>query len=116
MKGLTVYVKKHKFGASANGGLSERFDELTLVGPAVEGPDEPTADAPAVELVKRVIGGEVVIHAVPVEPVPSGRVGYMYGGAVIDSSDSRFGEALRRLGGSSYCAIKLHDRTESTVK
>ena len=113
VKGLHVYILQPSLGNSSNGGLSSRCASVTLVGETVSGPFEPDDASPAVKLVKRVINGEVVIHAEPVQPVRPGNIGYMAGGAFIHTSDSRFGEALRALGHSGYCAISLHDRQET---
>ena len=125
LKGLMVSVYTNAtYKGCSNGGISERCKNVVVVG---EGIDEVfTADEsmPAVKLVKRVICGEVVVHAEPIaalniDPVasrelkrPVANCGFMAGGAYIASCDSRFGAALRKLGYSSYCAISLHDRQE----
>lgn len=83
-----------------------------------EGPYQPDRDRPGVVLA-RGAGGAGIVIALPADrdgrPLPlSGSSGpLMFGGAYIATSDSRFGEAVRGLGGPSHAAIPLHDWQES---
>ena len=104
MKGLIVNIYHNEHGDFTIEGLSSRHDTLTLIGEGIEGPFEPGDESPAVTLVKRDIGGEIYIHAVPCDknanPLPGW---YMAGGNFIYTSDSRF---------PSRQPISIHDRQE----
>ena len=84
------------------GGTLRDFDQVLLL---IGGPFEPCKNQPAVKLVKRHLFGRDYYHAEPVEPPPVGEVGYMAGGTLIYSCDSRF---------RNICdyPIVLHDHTE----
>jgi hypothetical protein len=96
--------------------------EVTLVN--VEGPFEPTEDAPPVMLVPgNVPYSAKVVPAVMDQPGewsplnPCEKVGPMMGGTYVATSDSRFGDAVRALvGGASVGAVPLHDRFETTAQ
>jgi hypothetical protein len=110
MKGITasIFVDK-KFGDCSNGGISSRYSRVTVIGLGKDAEIfEPTEDAPAVRLVKRKIGGKVVVHAEPVEGLKSGNIGWMAGGSYVSTSDSRFCRAV-----GFYGAVSLHDRQET---
>ena len=93
----------------SNGGISNRCNKVTLVGPGVPELVLPDEQAPAVKLVVRHLGNEVVIHAEPFDSQPGE---YMNGGAIVGTSDSRFGDLLKSLGYPPYCCIHLHVRKE----
>jgi hypothetical protein len=103
LRGLRADVLTGKC-TSANGGISEHVERVTMVGPEFPEVFAATDDAPAVRLVRR---GSTV-HFEPVEEKPDGHVGYMASGAHVESSDSRFIEVV-----GFYGAVALHDRTES---
>lgn len=115
--GLIASILKHNGRSYANGGLSDQHNDVTIVN--VAGPFEPTADRPAVMLVHGNVRGSV--KAIPAEFVagrwqfaqPRGSVGPMMGGSYIETSDSRFGEAVAALGGPRYSPVALHDRFET---
>lgn len=116
--GLIVSIFKDKrLGDCSNGGLSSRYDELTLVN--VSGPFEPTEDRPAAMLVDG--NGTGTAKVVPVDALPPGREfdyepmrGSMMGGCYVATSDSRFSQAVQEIvGGPFYGAVPLHDRFES---
>lgn len=112
VKGLRAEIVKSPRGDYSNGGVSSRFDEVTLVGPEFTGPFEPTESAPPLRLVKRVLGsGRVLFHFEPLAK-PLGAVGPMFGGAYVASSDSRFTEAVEGM----YGAVPLHDRFETPAQ
>ena len=119
--GLLLNVYKWSLGDCSNGGVSSRCNKLTLVGivhrtagspDVIEplpmgagGPFAPEHDSPAVVLVYRNVMGRSICHVEPLDS-PSGKFGYMAGGAFVNG-DSRFS----RLTGF-YGAASLHDRTE----
>ena len=100
----------------SNGGVSSTKTQLTLVN--VDGPFEPTEEAPSAMLESN--GGNTV-KVVPVwgkteVALETGKyaLGPMMGGCYVATSDTRFGEALRKLGQTnSYIAVPLHDRYET---
>jgi hypothetical protein len=61
---------------------------------------------PVVMIVERPIGVGGYLHAEPVVKPPAGNVGWMAGGNLIGSSDSRFREMSRY-------PLELHDRSET---
>lgn len=107
-------LRNAELGDCSNGGISSRCKAVTLVGPGVPEIFGPSDDAPAVRLVRRDVGREIVVHAEPLDASgkPFPRMHFQAGGAFVASSDGRFGNALRALGHSGYCAISLHDRHE----
>ena len=110
--GLTVYVFRSSLGDCTNGGVSSQHDRLTVVN--VQGPSEPTADAPAVLLVDGPLGSKHLAPAVLMESgewgpaLTEGVVGPMAGGNFAQSSDSRFAQAA-----GFYGAVSVHDRYET---
>jgi hypothetical protein len=102
MRYITVEIYKRASVSPLNS-ISSRFDRVAL--PCATGPlEEPEiAGIPLIKLVRRQVVGREYVHAEP--------EGYtrhaMYGGCILDSSDSRFHEAT----GILY-PIKLHDRYE----
>lgn len=106
MKGLIVPVYRSNLSGSANGGLSEMFDDLTLIGPGVSGPFEPTQDRPAICIQERRVGDEVYKYAVPADaegkPVPGW---WMFGGNYVKTPDSRFPHKY---------PVPLHDLSEES--
>jgi hypothetical protein len=129
--GLIVNIYKHNGNSCANGGLSDRANKATVVN--ADGPFEPTDERPAVMLVKGNLAGTVKAVAAEVfevngithyrEAKPKGSVGPMAGGCFIDTSDSRFGEAVAQvvLGDHStaaavYGPVALHDRYETPAQ
>jgi hypothetical protein len=108
MRGLCVEVFLSQFGSCSNGGVSSRCLEVVLVGDGMPELSESSAERPAVRIVRRMLPSKLhggaraeYLHAEPVE----GRdgAGWMFGGALIYTSDSRF---------PSEYPIKLHDRQE----
>lgn len=93
-----------------NGGVSSRYDSLTLMN--VKGPSEPTEKAPAAWLVKHpTVKG--VVFIVCEDPATAKRRP-MAGGNYGATSDSRFSEAMREMTGFEqwHGAAKIHDRYE----
>lgn len=102
-----------------NGGISSRFSTLCVMN--VEGPFNPSDRAAPVVLRKHPTMNAV--HLVPAyfnvkeqrwEPVPGH---FMMGGNYGATSDSRFGDTVRRMYGIEYTAyicsaVSIHDRQE----
>lgn len=119
--GITLDIFKSSMGDFSGGGLSSRAERVTLVN--VEGPSEPSREAPAVAL----LAGHTpeTVRAVPViangsdyELVePEGSVGPMMGGCYVGTADSRFSRAVEEITGRRfYGAVALHDRYETTAQ
>ncbi|MCZ7478865.1 hypothetical protein [Micromonospora sp. WMMC273] len=127
-KGLTVSVYRPADGHDATmNGISSRYDRLTVVGiinrtdlsrelvveplPVACQHRAATADAPAVLLQRRWIGGEV-LSLIPADL--DGRTlrmhlsRWMFGSNFAWVTDSRFSSLL----GHRYAAIAVHDRCE----
>jgi hypothetical protein len=104
--GLRVYVYDTPlFSNSSNGGISSYVKMATLVefdGRPVDGPSSPGRDAPAIKIVKRMIGGGY-LHAEPLARREG--AGPMMGGAFVYSTDSRFRDL-------ALYPVPLHDRWE----
>ncbi|GIG57141.1 hypothetical protein Lfu02_15130 [Longispora fulva] len=117
-KGLITYIfKSATLGDCANGGISSRCDQVTIVG-VVDGrnPGRPTVhrladdsqvfapaeDRPAVVLFARARYGRILVPA-----TPDLLSRWMAGGTYVAAHDSR----LSNLWGG-YHALPLHDRTE----
>lgn len=105
MRALSINIYKHKNRDCSNNGLSSRYNELLLI--CEEGNidiDENNPPENLVKLVSRHLFGRDYLH---IEPVAKpGGAGWMSGGCVVYSCDSRF----RRM--SEY-PLSLHDRDES---
>lgn len=102
--GLRVSIYRGGYDSTLNVFYGKQ--SVTLVN--VEGPFEPTADAPAAELI-RGYGNTAII--VPAEP-DSTKI-QMFGGTFGATSDSRFQRAVEKLVGVSHLAIAIHDRRET---
>lgn len=103
MRALPVEIYKHHSGDCSNGGISSRFNEILLI--CEDGfikVDEENPPENLCKVVKRHLFGRDYYHIEPVAR-PNG-VGWMYGGCIVCTSDSRF---------RFDYPLKLHDRTES---
>jgi hypothetical protein len=101
--GMIVYVYRDADGSDCTaGGISSKFNKLTIIN--VDGPFDPTPDAPAVVLENGPLNS---MRIVPVFK-PEGAVGPMFGGNYAASSDSRVRDAI-----GFYGAVAIHDRFES---
>jgi len=127
--GLIASIYHSPLGNCSNNGISAKFDKCCIVN--AEGPFNPDDKTPAVLIVKGATPGHVIIVPAVVEddnletwcPAPGW---LMMGGDFVHTSDSRFGEAVRRVyleawgnhpGAASEHmilrgAIALHDRKE----
>ena len=89
MKALPIWVFKSGLGDCTNGGITSRYDRLLLV--CDEGfidIDENEPPENTVKLVERLICGRIYKH---IEPIANPtHLGWMHGGNLAYSSDSRF--------------------------
>lgn len=108
MKALPISVFQNPtYKGCSNGGITERFDRLLLV--CEDGfvdVDETNPPENLVKIVTRNFGGKEYKHIEPVASTAPGAVGWMSGGALAYSSDSRFS----RLSQYPLC---VHDRQET---
>lgn len=103
--GLRVSIYRADYDSGMN--FFHGNQSVTLVN--VDGPFEPTADAPAAKLVQG-YGKTAII--VPVDEWTDGP--QMFGGTFGSTSDSRFQSAVRELtGGLDHLAVAVHDRRET---
>jgi hypothetical protein len=117
-QGLTVSVFRNAGPDCSLGGLTVDHRDLTVVN--VDGPFGPTDDRPAVMLIQGPGANHhgsnpILVPAVKNEagdwqPAPGW---WMFGGNYAATSDSRFGEAIAKLGGTRGMAPKVHDRIEA---
>jgi len=110
--GLLVSVYKDSSGTDCtNGGVSSK-DIKGLCLTNVSGPFNPSDDYPAAILVVRHFGFGSVLSIVPEENFKGH---HMFGGNYASTSDSRFGEAARKMLEQPEAfigAIPIHDRFE----
>lgn len=100
MKGIRAEIYRASYNSPNN--LLGNVSMVTVVGLGKNAEIfEATPDAPAVRIVKRQINGDVY-HLEPVEK-PEG-VSLAFGGAFVETSDSRFRRAF-----PFYGAVALHD-------
>ena len=107
MKALPIYVYRNRMADCTNNGISSRYDELLLI--CEDGfieVDENNLPENLVKVVTRKLWDGEYKHIEPVAAVKAGNVGYMYGGNIASSSDSRF----RRI--AEY-PLRIHDRQET---
>lgn len=104
-KAISVGIYKHNGQDCSNGGISSKFNEILLE--HEEGWiefDENNPPENLCKLVARRLFGNIYIHVEPVKN-PEG-LGWMSGGCVVNSCDSRYSEI------SSGYPLVLHDRQE----
>lgn len=106
MKALPISVyRTDRLGDCTNGGISSRYDTLLLAcDDGYIDVDENNPPENLVKLVVRYFGGQEYKHLEPVNRPDNGCVGWMYGGNIASTSDSRF---------PSQYPLKVHDRQES---
>ena len=104
IKAITIRVFKNPlFSGCSNNGISEKFDDLYLVCDDGNIPlHDPENIKNLVKIVTRQIRGREYKHMEPYAPAKG--VGWMAGGAIGYSSDSRF---------MSDYPLQIHDRDES---
>lgn len=103
MRAIPVSIFEDKrLGNSSNHGISERYNEILLLHP--DGFIEVDMENPPENLctvMQREVMGRVDVYVRPIKE-PEG-IGWMYGGTLVYSSDSRFG----------HNPLRLHDRQET---
>ena len=104
MKGLRIEIYKPHYGDCSNNGITSKCKHLTLIGENIPELDEATDEAPAVKIITREIICGKKVNYMHIEPMgkPTGS-GWMYGGCIASTSDSRF---------PSRYPLKIHDRQE----
>ena len=105
MRYITVDIYKRDGSVSPLNSISSRYERAAL--PCPDGPldESQIKDFPVIKIVRRLVSGREYVHA-----EPEGDTRHpMYGGCILDSSDTRFRETT----GVMY-PIKLHDRYENT--
>lgn len=106
MRVLSIGIYKNRHKDCSNGGISSKFDEILVECPdGWQEIDENNPPENLCKIVVRDLGFTVDVHVEPVVK-PNG-AGWMYGGCIVDTSDSRW----TRLKGHYY-PLKLHDRCE----
>ena len=105
---ITVYRDSESRGDCTNGGISSKYSRLLLI--CEDGYVDVDENNPPENLVKMVtrhlFGNEEYKHIEPYAAVDSDKVGWMSGGNIAYSCDSRF----RRM--SEY-PLSIHDRQET---
>lgn len=102
-RGMVAYIYRAEGQRCSNGGLSDKVDQVLVVGDGIPEVFEESPDHPAVWLEVR---GPGYVAAKPFE-VPEGAVGPMFGGAFVHCGDSRFPIPY---------PIRLHDRFETPAQ
>lgn len=107
MRALRCEIYKHGKGDCSNNGISARYNEVLVVCP--DGPyeiDENNLPENLCKVVIRDLGFAIHTH---IEPWAEAKgAGWMSGGTIIDSCDSRFS----RITGVDY-PVQFHDRDET---
>lgn len=105
MKALPINVYRHGNYDCTNNGISSRYNSLLLIcDDGYIDIDENNIPENAVKIVERNLFDKVYKHIEPIAKAT--QLGYMDGGNIAYSSDSRFREF------SDY-PLKIHDRQES---
>ena len=105
MKALPVDIYKFNGEDCSNGGISSRFESILLIcDDGFIDVDENDLPENLCKVVKRNLFGRDHYHVEPVAEPPKGHTSYMYGGCIVNTSDSRF---------RFDYPLKLHDRTET---
>ena len=111
MKALPISVFKNPtYSGCSNGGITERFNELLLI--CEDGfidIDESNPPENLVKMVTRHFGFGEYKHIEPYASLSDGCVGWMSGGAIAYSCDSRFSRM-------SQYPLSVHDRQETQAQ
>lgn len=109
--GLFVSVYRSSLSDCTNNGISSTAKALCVVN--MDGPFEPDIGHPAAILTKGPMGHPIIRPAVLNGDVWEEAPGWwMNGGNIASTSDSRFGQAIRKLGVDFYGGLHIHDRKE----
>lgn len=107
MKALPISVYKDRGGDCSNGGITSKYDRLLLIcEEGYETIDESNPPENLVKIVTRHLFGREYKHIEPYAATDSNCVGWMDGGCIGYSCDSRFSEM------SEY-PLSVHDRQET---
>lgn len=108
-RSVTQYDEWLEIDDCTNNGLTNietGAHRLTIVN--ADGPFDPDEKAPAAVITMTPYGDPKIVPA----DNPEGK-GVMFGGNYAATSDSRFGEAIKRITGKDfYGAVAIHDRKE----
>ncbi len=108
MKALSINVYRTNMTDSTNGGISSKYDTLLLI--CDEGYiniDENNIPENAVRMVQRTFLGREANYIEPIARPEPKHIGWMAGGNIAYSSDSRFSEL------SGGHPVNIHDRQET---
>lgn len=109
--GLLVSVYRRGSSDCTLGGISSKATELCVVN--MEGPFDPSDDYPAAILTTGGLGAPCLKPAILVDGEWVVAPGWwMNGGNLAGTSDSRFGEAVRKITPKFYGGLYIHDRKE----
>jgi hypothetical protein len=109
--GLQVGLYRNDYNSCNN--VFGGWTTVTLTN--VEGPFDPTPNAPAAVVKKNSHGNPVIypdmewMHAHDMHDTVRENGHFAFGGAYAGTTDSRFGEALRAMGTHGYFAVPVHD-------
>ena len=107
LNGLRCCIYRDYVGVGKLSAIARTHDEVTLVGPGIQEVFPANEECPAVSLHRISVGKTCFVVARPVAAPPAGTVGWMFDGAFIYTTDSRFP--------GCGVPIPLHDRFEVTV-
>jgi hypothetical protein len=113
--GLIVEIYRGSYNSSAN--VFKSVSELVITN--IEGPFEPSAQRPAAIMEKGNLGTIIISpdmafaqdNGITKFDLNKGLI--MYGGTYASTSDSRFHDKVRALGGTGHVAIPIHDFFET---
>jgi hypothetical protein len=100
---ITVYRDANDSYDCTKNGVSKRFSRLCVTN--VDGPFDPSEDCPPVKLV------ENPFNTVAIVPDELSDKATTFGGNYAATSDSRFGDAIKKITGTEFHgAVAIHDR------
>ena len=104
-KGLIVSIYRDADGSDCTlDVVSSKVKRLTIIGEGIPQIFEPSEEAPAARIVRRLIAGEWYLHIEPADNDGNALPGWwMFGGNYASTSDSRF---------PNNYPIGIHDRQE----
>lgn len=107
---MGLRIKIYRDDYRSNRCVFHDVKEITLIN--VPGPSDSTPDAPPAAIVKNGLGNPIIVPDPETFDLPSDSH-LLAGGAYGGTSDSRFGDAIRKLGSNGYCALPIHDYVET---
>ena len=104
-KGLICSILQSKgCGNCSNNGISSKHKAVVLVGDDIPEVFDEIPEIPAVRIDVKRANGEARVRAIPIDGKDPQKVGWMFGGTFVWTSDSRF---------PANYPIPLHDRQEA---